>query len=132
MRYATKYHEASGFCTVTVSGLVQRPGDSIVLQKLTRDIGEQEGCSRFLIDMREATVSGSTLETYETGVAPTSLGMDPVRFRVALLYGPTAPDAGFLEDVLVNRHFNVRVFTDDVGAAEQWLAGKRPGARAQS
>ena len=119
MKYTVDHDRYRGFCVISVSGEHRRPEDSITLQKLASDIRTKDGCNRFLFDMREADIKGDGIKTFKTGVAPEEKGLDR-NFAIALVYSGSMKEHKFMENVLVNRGYNVRVF-DHLDTAVEWL-----------
>ena len=120
MDYTTEFDETSGICIVKVTGQHKRPQDSMVLQQLARKISEQLGCHKFLFDMRESEIIADALDTYETGKVPGDLDHTQLRQKVALVYSGDLSTHKFLEDVAVNRGYQLRVF-GNMDAALEWL-----------
>lgn len=120
MQYTTRYDEESGICTVTVAGRHKRPDDSVELQRFARKFGDEHGCDRFLIDMTRAEIIGSTMDAYRTGTVPEDTEYKQLTQKIALVYAGDLSDHKFLETVLVNRGYLVRVF-DDFTIATEWL-----------
>ena len=120
MKYDVDHCADSGICIVTVSGEHKRPEDSKILQQVALDYCTKQQCSRFLFDMRKAKVTGTTMDVYETGMEPIVQKFDRSRFKIALAYSGDMTDHKFMETVLVNRGYNVRVF-DDYDNALSWL-----------
>lgn len=121
MDYTTEFDETREICTVRVTGRHRRPQDSLTLQQVARDFGDELGCSRFLFDMTEAEIIGGTMDTFETGTVPVDHDHKQTRQRIALLYVGDLADHKFMEDVAVNRGYQLRVF-DDRDKAVEWLA----------
>ena len=121
MEYTIKHNEDLGSFMVTVCGEHRRPDDSIVLQELARNTRSESGCSRFLFDMREATIIGSTLDIFCTGTNPVEQKFEH-DFRIALVYSGNMHDHNFMENVVVNRGYVLRVFPD-IEEATSWLSG---------
>jgi hypothetical protein len=119
MKYTIDRASNRGFCVIRVSGEHRRPDDSITLQKLASDIRSKDGCNRFLFDMSQADIKGEGIETFKVGVAPVEKGLDR-NFTIALVYSGSLKEHKFMENVLVNRGYKVRVF-DNVDAAIEWL-----------
>ena len=120
MKYRFEHDQEIGVCIVRVSGEHKRPDDSKTLQIFARDFREEHRCSRYLFDMREATITGSTLDVFKTGIAPATLGFGRGDFKVALVYASGTDDHKFIEDVVVNRGYMLRVFLD-IDEALSWL-----------
>jgi len=111
-------------CVVKVSGIHKRPEDSLELLRIAGTYAVEHSCTRFLFDMREASISGGALGAYETPLDPERLGVGRT-FRVAAVYATLSEDERLLEDVGVNRGAaTFRVF-DDIAAAREWLAKRR-------
>jgi hypothetical protein len=119
MKYIIDRDTNRGFCEVSVSGDLRRPDDSIALQKIALDVRSQKRCNRFLFDMSQAVIKGGLIKAYEVGVAPDEKGLDR-NFTIALVYSGDMEEHIFMENVLVNRGYSVRVF-DNVNAAIEWL-----------
>jgi hypothetical protein len=118
--YIINEPEREGICIVRVSGELRRPDDSRVLQNLASETMLQKSVQRFLFDMREATIVGDTMGAYQAGVEPVMQGLRVADFKVALVYSEIQSEHQFMETVLVNRGFSVRVFTD-MDEALAWL-----------
>lgn len=123
MKYTFKFNEAKGICMVHVTGQHKRPDDSMALQKLARDLGNEHGCQRFLFDMTQADIISSTMGTFTTGTVPVDTDHTQVRQRIALVYSGDLSDPRFMENVAVNRGYQLRVF-DRIDDAMEWLNPK--------
>ncbi len=122
MEYTTEFDEAKGICTVHVTGIHKRPEDSLALQQLARDFGDKRGCQRFLFDMTKAEIISRAIDTFETGTVPGDPDDRQTKQKIALVYSGNIADHKFLEDVAVNRGYNVRIF-GDTDQARDWLQG---------
>ena len=122
MEYTIEFDEANGICIIRVTGKHRRPKDSMALQELARDFINERGCFRFLIDMSQAQIFGGTMDTYITGTVPVDkdLEMKRSRHRVALVYSSIDVEQNFLEDVAVNKGYNLKVF-EKFDEALEWL-----------
>jgi hypothetical protein len=120
MDYEIKEVQAEGYCVVTVSGPLKRPDDSFLLQDITAEIASRKGVSRFLLDLRKAQVVGGTIDTYEVGVRLPRVFEPGTKAKGAVVYSELTSEHRFLEDVLVNRGLNIRVFSDEANALA-WL-----------
>lgn len=120
MKYNIKYNEETAICTIEVSGKVRRPDDSMRLMSVVFKIKDEKGASRFLFDMRKATIISSTITTFETGIAPQARGIIQEDISVALVYSGDITEHKFMETVLINRGYNIRV-TDSMEEALKWL-----------
>ena len=123
MKYTTQYNSDLGICTVTVTGKHKRPDDSVLLQQFARDFGKEHGCSRFLFDMTQAKIIGTTLDTLQTGTVPADTDNKQESQQIALVYARDLDEHKFLENVAVNRGYNVQVF-DQIEKAICWLISK--------
>jgi hypothetical protein len=119
MDYSIAYDERADICTVTVTGRIKRPDDSVALQKLAPILRDKHGCSKFVFDMRDARISGSTMAIFEAGRAPADKNM-PRDFKIALVYSKVTEDDKFMETVLVNRGYKLRVF-ESLERAVDWM-----------
>jgi hypothetical protein len=120
MEYTFEHDKERDVCVVRVSGENRRPEDSRVLQQFACDFRAENGCSRFLFDMREATIIGGTMDTYQTGTQPHYNGVPRGASKTALVYSGDMADHKFLETVVSNRGYVLRVF-DDYDEAYAWL-----------
>ena len=111
MQFTMHYEPSKDICFVEVSGSVQRPKDSFGLQKVARTANMKYGYSRFLFDMSMATITGSTIDTYTVGTMPVDTDGSQRKHKVALVYSKrNSFDSKFLENVVVNRGYNIKVF----------------------
>ena len=120
MEFTTEFDEAKGICVVRATGRHKRPDDSLVLQKLARDIGDERGCQRFLFDMTQAQIIAETVDTFHTGTVPVDVDRKQARQRIALVYAGNLSDHKFVETVALNRGYQLRVF-DKMEEALEWL-----------
>lgn len=120
MKYTSKYDETSGICSVRVTGKHKRPKDSLTLQQFAWDFGGERNCQRFLFDMTQAEIIGGTMDTFEAGTIPTDPDHMQVKKKIALAYSGDMTDHKFMENVAVNRGYNLRVF-DQIDKALEWL-----------
>jgi hypothetical protein len=118
--YRTEFLEDDGICIVRVSGEHIRPDDSQVLRSIAADWVIEKGVNLFLFDLREATIVESTVGAYQAGVDSLPRGVRESDLRAALVYREIRPVEGFLEDVMVNRGYVLKVF-DDADDALKWL-----------
>ncbi len=123
MEYTTEYDEISKICTVLVTGTHKRPEDAITLQQFARSFGEEHGCKRFLFDMRKAEIIGGTGEAFETGTVPDDKNYKQIEQKISLVYSENLADHKFMENVAVNRGYQLRVF-EQIGKAIEWLKAK--------
>ena len=120
MEYHYDYEHDSGICTVNVTGDHKRPEDTVLLQQFARDFGKEHDCDCFLFDMTGATITGNFLDTFKAGTVPDDKDYMQIKQKVALLYLTITEDCKFLEDVAVNRGYQLRVF-DQLEIAINWL-----------
>jgi hypothetical protein len=69
--------------------------------------------------MRQANFIGQGYKTYQVGVAPVERNANR-RVVIALVHSGNMKEPQFLEDVLLNRGFNARVF-NNINVAFDWL-----------
>jgi hypothetical protein len=79
----------------------------------------RENCQYVLVDIREVSGEGSTLNRFEMGAAAAAY---LVSLRVAIIWRPEETDR-FAETVAVNRGASLLVFTNEPDALA-WLLGK--------
>jgi hypothetical protein len=122
MGYTFELDEVSEICTIRVKGEHRRPDDSLEIQKFVRDFYNEKGCSKFLIDMRQAQIVGESKDTFSIGTIPVDKDkkMKNTPHKVALVYASTNVDEIFLESVAVNRGYNLKVFTK-IDKAIEWF-----------
>lgn len=120
MNYTSEYDEASGICTIRVTGKHKRPEDSLVLQQFARDFEDEQNCRLFLFDMTQATIIGGTVDTFETGTVPTDKDRTQLKQKIALAYSGDITEHKFMENVAVSRGYTLRVF-EQIDKALEWL-----------
>ena len=120
MKYNVKYNKETGICFVQVTGIVRRPEDSIKLQKVALKYTNKSGYSRFLFDMRRAKIISDTMKTFKTGIAPQIHGLRLHGNKAVLVYSGDIIEHKFMETVLVNRGYDIRV-TDNIEEAKALL-----------
>ena len=126
MEHTIEHDSALDACIITVRGVHTRPKDSLELLRIAGSYATEHKCSRFLFDMREASIAGGALGAYETPLDPETLGVKKW-FKIAAVYATVSEDERLLEDVGVNRGaIAFRVF-GDISAARHWLAERASG-----
>lgn len=128
MEYTSVFDEASGICTVTVTGKVKRPVDSQILQQFAHDYDKDKGCRKFLFNMTKAEVIGGTIDAYNTGSFMADSDHKQIWQKMALVYTEVTNEHKFMETVALNRGYNLRVFgQSDMDNAIQWLTKAATG-----
>ena len=120
MKYSLDHNEETDICIIRVSGAYKRPDDSMELQRVARDYKAENGCSKYLFDMREATIEGDTFSTYHTATALLDQGIKPYEYRVEPVYTGALSEHKFMEFVAPNRGYSLKVF-DNYESAMHWL-----------
>ncbi|PHS06471.1 MAG: hypothetical protein COA78_14255 [Blastopirellula sp.] len=122
MDYTAEIDREKNLYTICVTGDYERPKDAIALQKATNELREKHEINRFLIDYREARITGGTMDAYDSAMAANQT-MIPFKFKLAFVYRGDMSVPKFMEDVVVNMGYQLRVF-DDIDLAKKWLLGK--------
>ena len=120
MKHTIEFDEANEICFVHVTGNHKRPEDSLVLQKLARDIGDTRGFRRFLFDMAQANIISEDTDTYEVGTVPADSDRSQLQQKIALVYSDDISEHKFLETIAVNRGYQLRIF-NKMNEAIEWL-----------
>lgn len=120
MEYTTEFNDSEGICTVRVTGLHMRPDDSLVLQQLARNIGDERGIQRFLFDMTKAKIVGETIDTFQVGIVPLDSTRKQINQKISLVYSDNIAGHVLMEDVAISRGYQLRVF-DKMDEAIEWL-----------
>lgn len=123
MEYKIEYKPGDKICFIKVTGIIKRPEDSIKLQAICFDHGENTGCQKYLFDMRNTTLTGSIEGAYSAGASPGQKGINPGRYQTALVYALLEPEHRVMQMVLKDKGYNVQVF-ENIGLAIDWLNGK--------
>ena len=121
MEYKVEYDINSDACVVQVSGVHERPQDTQELFRIAGTVAAEHGCSRFLFDMREATILGGMLAAYKSVIDHEKYGASKL-FRVAAVYSEITVNEEFLENVVVNRGARYYKVFDDILTAWDWIA----------
>ncbi|MBT7304334.1 MAG: STAS/SEC14 domain-containing protein [Victivallales bacterium] len=120
LEYSVEVDRESATCLIRASGTLRRPADSFILIQAAAEVAKEHGCGRFLFDLRDTTVIGSTIGAYQAAAEPGKFGLSRGR-RIAAVYSKVTAEDRFMEDVGVNRGATFRVF-DDMDKARDWLA----------
>lgn len=118
MTYTATLNRNSNFCTVLLEGTYTRPTDCFKLQDLALEIMRDAGISRFLFDMRKVTILGDSLDTFKA--ATTNEKGNLLIQLWAYVFPEINHSHKFLENVYVNRGYQVKVF-DCYDEAKNWL-----------
>ncbi len=124
MKYTTEFDEVKRVCIIRVTGQHKRPQDSMALQQLARDIGDERDSQRFLFDMTQTEIIGGTIDIFQTGTVPVDSDYSQIGQRIALLFTGDLADHKFLENVAVNRGYQLRIF-DQMDKALEWLGPEK-------
>jgi hypothetical protein len=123
MEYTVEYDTSSGVCVIRVSGTHKRPEDSYKLLRIAGAYAEEYGCSRFMFDMRGATIIGGTMGAFYTAIEPEKQGFSKL-YRIASVYPVITKDHKFMEDVGMNRGAAAFQVFDDIDKAREWLTSR--------
>jgi len=106
---------------VQVSG-IRFAEDEIFLIKDILQAGEKHNCKKLLVDARSMSGKLSLIDYYQLGEeAPDKIGGIHSEYKTAIVdLEENRERFRFVEDVLVNRLFNLRFFSNTVDA-ERWL-----------
>jgi hypothetical protein len=120
--YSTDQHIvfAKAVGRMTVSEILLNGVQAVQLLQLYK-------CGQTLLDIQEAEINLSTIEIYYLPEVYERIQLSPA-YRVAVLLSNTLPrnkraSMQFLEDVSVNRGYNIHIFYDRA-AALAWLNGQ--------
>ena len=120
MEFNINYDDYSDLCILQVSGAYKRPINTHELLRIAGSSAIQQGYSRFLFDLREASISGTTLDAYDSVIDHDNCGFSQF-FRLAVVYQSISENDKFIENVGVNRGAAAfRVF-DDFDEAWGWM-----------
>jgi len=90
-------------------------------------LAKEKACHRVLNDLREAKLKLSMIDVYNLpklhSESGSTLGMEVLKFKLAVVVSSGEKLAYFFETVTRNRMQNVKVFYDDE-SARQWLLEK--------
>ena len=82
-------------------------------------------CTRFLVDGPDVDFSLGNVEIYDRPEALKDHGILPGRHSLAYVFSGQMDKMRFFENVLRNRGFTARIFSD-VESATEWLIGQDP------
>jgi len=120
MTFKTRFNKKDGVCTVQVDGKINRPNDSLALQKFAREFGAENDCRLFLFDMRNTVRTGGIMEAFEVASVPADHDRSQANHKIALLYKEVSSHDKFMETVAFTRGYTVRVFNNE-NEAKTWL-----------
>ena len=120
MEYTVEFDEDKGICNVTVTGIHQRPQDSIILQKFALRFSFEHNCKKFLFDMRQAEIIGNMKDTYIVSTVPVEHKESLKQAKVAFLYADDLENHKFLEYLAIKSGHNVCIF-NNYDSAINWL-----------
>ena len=126
MPYTIEY-DPQGIVCLKVHG----PLTMAIVKDATREalqLAKEKDCHRVLNDLREAKLKLSMVDVYnlpklhlESG---STLGMEVLKFKLAVVVSSDEKLAYFFETVTRNRMQKVKVFYDDDESARKWLLEK--------
>lgn len=118
MQVRTTYVKAGNYIRSDISGDLD-PDTARQASLKARDLAEQTGAKKFLVNMKDATDLFRTLERYKYASSMQQRSCQHNE-RFALVFPDGHAERQFAEDVAVNRGFNLRTF-ESVDGAVQWL-----------
>jgi len=118
MLWSTWYDEEEGIVRAHCRG-VQRAEYTADMAREVADLGREQGCRYFLVDVRETLVEDTAAESYAHASDPACFGMEQLD-RVAVVYASDAFSHQLAEKVFSNRGYRVRYFVNEKDAL-QWL-----------
>jgi len=110
-----------GLIRVVYRGTVEYGATTAMLGEVAR-IGAETRSRLLLFDIREADYQNYYTDTVRHAQEGPALGIEQKTFRIAFLGSERNPMLQFIEDVTVNRGFEVKVFTEE-SEALAWLRG---------
>jgi hypothetical protein len=112
----------SGILTVRFTGWLTRHQAESAQTETARIVSER-GILRVLVDIRSATVSACLIDIFDFVVSAVHLLPRSTKYAVVFSPNTFSPkNAGFAEDVGVNRGLNIKMFTQ-IDEARKWLLG---------
>lgn len=85
MEYVSNFDKNSGVLTIIVSGEYKRPQDAKVLQKYMMEFGIENHCCKFLVNLKNAVLVGSTISIFETSTMPSDPNHNLLTSKIALV-----------------------------------------------
>jgi hypothetical protein len=107
-----------GFVRVTYRGVVEYGATTEMLREVGQ-LAAQRQMKQVLFDIRDADYRNYFVETIRHAQEGSALGIDK-GFRIAFVGAEGNPMLQYIEDVSVNRGFQVKTFTEE-SAALAWL-----------
>lgn len=120
MKYTTEFDETNGICTVQVTGLFQRPGDSMALRQFASAFAVKHSCIRFLIDMTQAEIMGEWIDAVPAITADGDPEHKQAHVKAAVVYSSNLSDNKLLESIASTKGYLWAVF-DEMDEAVKWL-----------
>jgi len=108
-----------GLVRVTYRGIVEYGATTEMLRKVGQLAAERQ-VRLVLFDIRDADYSNYSTATLRHAEEAPALGIDKTTLRFAFLGAAGNPMLKFIEDVSVNRGYQVKTFTDEA-AGLAWL-----------
>jgi hypothetical protein len=122
MNMEVAYLDEHDVVRVCWHGAFSGPRDASAMMTQARPVLEEHSCTRILYDLRDAPIVDSAMETYDTGNRAIELGFSR-ELKAAVLYSLDEKKHRFVETVMVNRGYKIRVFQDE-SVAIDWLTGQ--------
>lgn len=110
--------ERDGIIRVVYRGRVRYDSVERLLREVVR-IASESGGRRILFDVRDAQYSNYHIETIQHAERGRVLGLDST-YRIAFLGSADEPMLRYIENVSINRGYQVKAFTEE-DAADGWL-----------
>jgi len=122
MKYTWEYDKANDICIIRVADGEEfhRPEDSYELKRFGIRYHREHGCRRFLVDLTNANVVGSTMQAYDAANLQGELAEGHIGLKAAFVRRELSKDDHFYENVSLNRGFQVRAM-DSIEKAIKWL-----------
>ena len=120
MEYTTGLDEENRICTITVTGVFQRPQDSIFMLKFIFGFCRENNYQKFFIDMRNAKILSTKKEDFLAVSINLEFAEEIKQSKMAFLYADDLQDHRFMEYMAMRRGYNVCIF-NNYDKAINWL-----------
>jgi hypothetical protein len=113
------YLEDKGVVQLRTSGTYEMEAEVETLERMAAEL-RKHNCNKCIFDHRETDVIARTMTSYDRSALYEEIWGDRST-RAAIVFKELNEDFRFLETVLRNRGWSVRIF-DDYDAAMDWLS----------
>jgi len=110
MDYFISHFNDKKYTFVKITGVVERPDDSVRMQRLSVHLEKEYDCHRFLFDMTQAEIISTEKSAIHVGLVPADVQQIQKNQKVATMYAGDLTQHQIMVDVANGQGYNIAIF----------------------